>query len=134
MKAVISYQDKILLIRESKNWKLTTHADLYGLVGGRIEPGENFAVGLKREVFEESGLNITIGDPLHVDEWRPLIKDEPWQIVGVFFECEADSDEVKLSEEHDHFVWIKPEEYINYNLMEPSKKAIEKYINKRMSV
>ena len=45
------------------------------------------------------------------------MKGEPWQIVGIFFVCDADSDQVRLSIDHDEYKWINPHEYENANLI-----------------
>lgn len=110
-KALVVNQGKVLLIRESANNPVGTNANKYDVVGGRIEPGESVEECLKREVKEETGLEIKIGKPFYVTEWRPVVKGEPWQIVGIFFECFADKDQVRLSQDHDDHKWIEPKDY-----------------------
>ena len=78
-----------------------------------------------REVKEETGLSITIGKPFFVNEWRPNVKGEQWQIVATFFECFSDSDKVILSKDHDEHIWINPEEYKNHRLIENLHPAFE---------
>jgi len=38
---------------------------------------------------------------------------------------------VKLSEDHDAFEWIRPEEYAKYNLIENLKPALEAYLARK---
>lgn len=84
--------------------------------------------GLKREVDEETGLRIEIGKPVYVGEWRPIIKGVQNQIVGVFFLCKPLTENVRLSEEHDEYKWVLPDEAHNYDLLPPEDKVIQDYI------
>ncbi|MEI8067909.1 MAG: NUDIX hydrolase [Candidatus Shapirobacteria bacterium] len=127
-KAFISYQGKILILRESDKYKDGSNFNKYGVVGGRIEAGQNFLESLLREIREETNLKVTVGNPFHVGEWRPVVNGEQWQIVGTFFECFADNDKVELNEDHDDYKWIDPKEYLNYPLIEDLKPVFEKYI------
>ena len=127
-KALVVHDGKVLLLRESKQYEDGTNAGRYDVPGGRLKPGERFDEALLREVHEETGLKVKIIRPVAVNEWRPEVKGEKWQIVGVFFECESDSDEVSLSEDHDSYVWIKPEEYASYPIIENLKPIFVKYL------
>lgn len=129
-KALISYQNKVLILRESSKYKDGANSGRYDVVGGRINPGQRFDESLIREVDEETCLKVRIGEPFYVGEWRPVVKGEPWQIVGIFFKCSADSDAVKLSEDHDEFLWIDPRDYKNYNLIPNLIPAFEAYLGK----
>ena len=73
---------------------------------------------------------MKIKKPFFVGEWRPVVKGEQWHIVATFFECEADSDKVVLSDDHDHFEWIEPRNYKDYNLIENLHLAFETYLEK----
>ena len=59
-KALISHEGKILLIQESNIYSDGTQLGKFDVVGGRITPGENFEDCLKREVLEETGLEIIL--------------------------------------------------------------------------
>jgi 8-oxo-dGTP diphosphatase len=127
-KAFISYQGKILILRESNKYQDGANASRYDVVGGRIKPGQNFMESLLREIEEETKLKVRVGNPFYVGEWRPVVKGEQWQIVGTFFECLADNDKVELSVDHDDYQWIDPKEYNNYSIIDNLKLAFEKYI------
>jgi 8-oxo-dGTP pyrophosphatase MutT (NUDIX family) len=101
-------------------------------VGGRVELGQRFDESLKREVKEETGLDVRIGRPFFVNEWRPVVKGEEWQIVGIFFECVPDSAGVKLSKDHDAFEWIDPKEYEKYPIIDNLKPVFKAYLDKNI--
>ena len=130
MKAFIVHNGKVLLLRESSKYLDGSNSGKFDIVGGRVEPGQRFNESLLREIEEETGLNVTIGRPFFVNEWRPNVRGEQWQIVGTFFECISESANVKLSEDHSEFVWINPQDYKNYNLIENLIPAFESFLSK----
>lgn len=127
-KALIRHEGKILILREAATYEEGTNIGKYHLPGGRIEPGEYHMDGLLREVQEETGLQVTVGKPVFVGEWHPVIKGEQNQIIAIFFLCSATSSDVTLSEEHDDYQWITPENYRNFSLMPPEGEVIEAYL------
>ena len=128
MKAVIvNKQGQVLILREAATYGDGTQRGRYHMPGGRLEAGENFEDALRREVREETGLEVDIDYPVYVGEWRPVIRDVPHQIVGTFFVCTPKSDEVVLSTEHDDYQWINPKDRQKYDLMDPEDKVIDRY-------
>jgi 8-oxo-dGTP diphosphatase len=72
-------------------------------VGGRVNQGENWLEGLRREVREETGItSLEIVSIMSVDNWV-------WEGVlqfGVYFFCRTSNPSVTLSEEHTEYRWI----------------------------
>ena len=128
-KAFVFFKGKILLLRESSKYKDGTNTAKYNTVGGRVEPGQRFDESLLREIKEETALEVTIGKPFYVGEWRPVVRGEQWQIVGTYFECFANTDKITISSDHDDFIWIDPKDYKNYPLAD-APEAFEAYLNK----
>lgn len=128
-KAFIVHKGKVLLLRESGKYKDGTNVGRYDVVGGRVEPGQRFDESLLREIKEETGLEVKVGRPFFVNEWRPVVRGEQWQIVGTFFECFAKSDDVVLSADHDEYVWINPQDFKKFNLIENLTSAFESYLD-----
>lgn len=128
MKAVIVKDGKVLILREASTYKEGTQTGRYHVPGGRIKIGENFEEGLRREVLEETGLEVKIGMPLYVGEWRPVIKDTPHQIIAMFIICQPASDaEIVLSDEHDAYEWIEPAKRSEFDIMDPEDKVIDNF-------
>lgn len=128
-KAFIIHNEKILIVRESPKYQDGTNEGKFDVVGGRIKPGQRFNESLLREIKEEIGLKVTIGRPFFVSEWRPVVRGEQWQIVGIFFECFSESAKVVLSKDHSEYFWINPKNYKDYDLIENLFPAFEAYLN-----
>lgn len=128
-KAFIERDGKVLILRESSKYQDGTNTAKYDVAGGRITPGEFLLDALRREVKEETGLEIEIGAPFFADESipRPQVRSEEWQIVKVYFPCKA-TGEVKLSKDHDHYEWIDPKDYRSADLIPNLHPAFEAYL------
>ena len=124
---IVNATGKVLVVREASTGKNNTKVGLFGLVGGRLEPGESFQEGLRREIQEETSLHIQPVRPLHVGEWRPVIREIQHQIIAIFMLCNAISDAVQLSEEHDEYRWLDPFNLAKVPLMEPDGQVIRDY-------
>lgn len=129
VRAFIVNQGKILILRESPEYDGGVNIGRYDVAGGKIEPGERFDESLVREVMEETGLTVEIGRPFYVAEWRPIIKGKHLQIVGTFFECFTNCNEVHLGKDHDKYLWIEPEDYLKYDIIHEIKLAFEQYLS-----
>lgn len=130
VKAFVVHNGKVLVLRESTKYADGANAGKFDVVGGRVKPGERFDEGLLREIKEETGLTVTIGRPFFVNEWRPVVKGEEWQIVGTFFECFSATDVVIVSNDHSEFVWIDPKDYRTIPLIENLIPAFESFLSR----
>lgn len=126
-------EGEILLLKESSEYKEGANAGKWDVVGGRIEPGQNFEESLKREIREEAGLKAEIGKPFYADDWTPEVDGEQWQIHGTYFTAEAKASDVELSEDHEEHAWIDPEDFPDYNLIGGLEKAFMKFLEERKS-
>lgn len=106
--AVIEHptQNKILVAKRAK----TDHAkNEWELPYGRLNNHEELVEGLKREVFEETGLtDLKIKKLLRVWHFYRGEKSADKEVFGVTFLCQATSDQIKLSPEHDQYRWVEP--------------------------
>ena len=70
--------------------------------GGKVEDGENVAQALQREALEELGLEITLDGVAGVTEFElPHVR-----VVTLCFYAHQTCGEIRLSQEHDRFIWI----------------------------
>ncbi len=124
-KAAIVRRGKILLLRESSKHVTNVQANKYQFPGGRLNPGELFLDGLSREVREETGIKIKIGEPFHVDEWFPIILGVPHHIIAIFVICQTPDDVPILSEEHDDYKWVDETNISEINVMQPDDRVAQ---------
>lgn len=125
---VIDDEGRVLLLREATAYDEGSQAGRYGLPGGHLEPGEAWQDGLRREVVEETGLEIDILRPIYVGEWRPVIKGVQNQIVATFLICRAkDPSGVRLSDEYDAYEWVAADTWENYDFMTPDDDVLRSY-------
>lgn len=127
-KTFVINKRKVLILRESTQYQDGTNVGRYDVPGGRVKPGQRFDKSLLREIKEEAGLDVKIGKPFFVDEWRHTVRGERWQIVGIYFKCSSNSRKVTLSNEHDDYQWIDPKNYRNYPLIGRVNLAFEAWL------
>ena len=129
-KAFILHEGKVLILRESPKYADGTQAGNYDVVGGRLTPGEPFNESLLREIEEETGLRVKIGEPFFLNESFPTVRGEPWHIVRVFVECSSEGEAVVMSTDHDDYLWIDPKDYKMYKIIDNLHPMFEKYLKR----
>jgi 8-oxo-dGTP diphosphatase len=63
---VVDQQGRVLLVRHCAEGR-----EFHVLPGGRVEPGETAAEAAEREVLEETGIRVSVGELLWVREFLP---------------------------------------------------------------
>jgi ADP-ribose pyrophosphatase YjhB (NUDIX family) len=95
--AVVDEQGRALAIRRRDNGR-------WEPPGGVLELGEILHDGLRREVFEETGLKV---EP---DALTGVYQNLPRGIVAFVFRCHAVGGDLGPSEEASEVAWLTPEE------------------------
>jgi nucleoside triphosphatase len=121
---VVNSQGLILIVRSSK-WN-----DRCTVPGGHIELGERAQDAIKREVKEETGLDVKSVKLLLVQQAiypRDYCKHE--HFIFMDYICETDSSDVKLDDrELQEYVWVKPEAALKLNMEEYTRNFVNKYL------
>lgn len=108
LKAVIEKDGQVLVLFDPD-------LDL-DLPGGKIQVGEtDFSATLKREIFEETGLKVSIQKPFATG-YINFPTDINHRHAGkkffsVFFKATYLEGVLKLSEEHDQYKWVNKNNY-----------------------
>lgn len=100
--------------------------------GGKIQEGEtDLTESLKREVREETGLEIAKGDVFITwyNVYGPKHRNAGKKVYLVGFRCKYVSGEVTLSDEHSEYKWVDKDSYRSLDDGSDYFKAIEKYFS-----
>jgi 8-oxo-dGTP pyrophosphatase MutT (NUDIX family) len=96
-------QQAIILNRQGQILILLRPEGVWQFAGGRLEEGERWDDGLRREVSEETGItDLEIVSVLMVDnfEWQSQ------QLYSAYFLCRTPATAVQLSPEHVEYRWL----------------------------
>jgi nucleoside triphosphatase len=103
--------------------------DRYVVPGGHVELGESVEQTVIREALEETGLNVY---GLHFLCWQEFIFDpEFWKrrhFLFFDFACRADSTAVRLNDEAEGFLWVKPEKALELPIDTYTRNALLEYL------
>lgn len=100
----VVHQGKVLAVRREGNDFLGGN---FELPGGGIEDGETFEQAIRREVLEETGLTVT--DILGMFPGFDYATPKKSKVRQFNFLVAVENTNVKLSPEHDEFVWLTDE-------------------------
>ncbi|OGM28395.1 hypothetical protein A2801_02580 [Candidatus Woesebacteria bacterium RIFCSPHIGHO2_01_FULL_41_10] len=102
-------EEKVFLPKRAITKKFLPN--VHELPGGHIDFGEDMESGLKREIKEEFGMNIKVGDPFYVFTYTNDIKGSH-SIEVIYFATFSDPIEnIKLNpEDHSEFAWFAESE------------------------
>ncbi len=123
---ILNNEGKILLVKTYK-WK-----DKYIIPGGHVELGETMEKALKREIKEETNLDISdlnflcgkenvFGDEFHKKK----------HLIWLTFSCKANGNNVILNKEGQDYKWIDPEEALKIPIDSFSRSLIEFYLERK---
>lgn len=113
-KAILCYNSRILLLRPKNNiyWHLP---------GGHLHVNESYIDGLKREIKEETNINIS-----------KILEIQNKSNFKLYI-CMSNTEHVKLSSEHTNFKWVDPLFLRNFYLTRETLKDIYYTVNNSKS-
>ncbi len=122
---VVNEKDDVLIVRSNK-WN-----NKYTVPGGHIELGERAEDAIKREVKEETGLDV---EPIKLLLVQQAIypKDYHKREHYVFMDylCKTRSSQVKLDDrELQEYVWVEPEEALKLDMEPYTRNFVVKYLD-----
>lgn len=122
---IFNTKGKIFLMKSHK-WR-----NKYVIPGGHIEFGEKIEDALKREIKEETGMDIYDIEFICFQEF--ICGQEYWKkkhFIFLDFVCKTNSTKVKLNSEGQEFVWVDLKEALKLPIEPYSRKVIEEYLKK----
>jgi 8-oxo-dGTP diphosphatase len=120
--AIIEKEGKILIARRKKGDSM---ADKWEFPGGEIEPNETPEECLKRELFEEFGIDVEVGE--FIGSSRVL--RSPHSIELMAYRVSHISGEFKPSA-HEEMRWVLPSELNGYDFTEADRMIIKKLLSR----
>ncbi len=104
--AVIEADGRYLITRRTKG-----HLEGYWeFPGGKVRPGETLPECLRREVREELGVEVSVGEKIEAVTWRYPNRT----LVLHFFRCGLAGGEI-TPQEGQAFAWVAPDELEDYS-------------------
>jgi len=136
-KAFIVKDGCLLMIQKSEDDPFQPNK--WEVPGGRMKFGEDVDEHIKREVFEEVGINISTGKPFYVWQWqlnKQNMKGEniQMQIVATARFCSLDSNNISLeNQESDDYIskyeWVSIENIYEYDIIENMLPVVSAFLH-----
>jgi phosphoglycolate phosphatase-like HAD superfamily hydrolase/ADP-ribose pyrophosphatase YjhB (NUDIX family) len=117
---IFDAEDRVLMLRTHK-W-----SNLWGIPGGKIKWGEASEDALRREIKEETNLDVAeidfvlVQDCIHSKEFY---RDAHFVLLNYMCRCVGETD-VKLNDEAREFRWVTPGAASKMALNEPTRKLL----------
>ncbi|MBF0478799.1 MAG: NUDIX domain-containing protein [Candidatus Omnitrophica bacterium] len=109
----INEQKQVLMLQRSA--KSRTFPLLWEFPGGKVDPEEHFMDALKREFREETGMVVEPEKVLGSAE----MDFSDYQMAYLFALVSGDSQEVKITSEHEQFLWADQNILKNLQISSP---------------
>lgn len=125
---ILNDQGNFLVVRRAAH---DSHPNIWELPGGAIDHGEHPKEGMKREIKEETGLDVMVKYPLAAS-YVYSTKDPYLQVIRLAYLCELEdsNQDVLLSEEHSSYQWISNIDEIEgkvSDFLQEIMEEVEKY-------
>jgi len=121
--ALIACDGKLLACQRRRGSKFEL---MWEFPGGKVQAGESLENALKRELFEELGVDARIGRELH--RVRHKYDEMPRAIELVFFAASVDASQIK-NLEFEQIAWREPAALPDLNFLSADRELVERLAN-----
>ena len=128
--AIFEAKGRVLMIRTQK-W-----SNLWGIPGGKIKWGETSEEALRREVKEETNLDIKdiefvlVQDSIHS---REFYRDAHFVLLNFVCRCVGDTT-VTLNDEAREYRWVEVGEALNMPINQPTRKLLQALVERQENI
>ncbi|MDH3607110.1 MAG: NUDIX domain-containing protein [Acidimicrobiia bacterium] len=119
--AVIVEDRHLLVIKRAGQ----PHAGRWAVPGGRVEPGESLVAALEREVREETGLEIAVGDVAWVGETIGSGDPPAWHYVIVDFWSTRVGGELQAGDDAAAIDWVPIDAASDWPMVDTMRELID---------
>ena len=119
VKAMIFHAGRLLVLQKNDSEGLHH----WEFPGGGLRRDEDFAMAVRREVMEETGLSIQI--LATAGTWSYQKKAGQF-LNGVIITAVTDKEDVRLSHEHCDYRWVTPEEFRTCELHGSLRRSLDR--------
>lgn len=109
--AVVRHEGRLLLIRRAK----PPQAGRWSLPGGRVEPGESLRDAVAREVYEEAGLVVDVGDQVG---WVERIGEGHHYVILDFAATVTGATSLRAGDDAAEARWVALDEVASVDLVD----------------
>lgn len=124
--AVVLWDGQVLLVQRGRE----PARGLWGLPGGMLELGETVAEGVRREVWEECGVEIEVG-PL-VGVFEPMQRDDAGRLryhyVVLDYLARYVGGELQAADDADDARWVSPAELEGLPMLVETREMIKRVL------
>jgi 8-oxo-dGTP diphosphatase len=121
---VVIHEGRALLIKRGSE----PLKDQWSIPGGTLELGESIQEGVRRELLEETGIEVQVGELIEV--FDRIFRDQAGKIqyhfVIVDYLCKKISGEAHPASDVTDTAWVQEEDLWNYKLTEAATRVIRK--------
>lgn len=119
--AVIVADGRLLLIRRGRG----AYAGRWAVPGGRQHFGETMREAVAREVLEETGLRVAVGDPVWVGDIVDPSQPPSWHFSVVDFAATVVDGEPVAGDDADAVAWVPFADLASYPLTPTMEELVE---------
>jgi len=121
---IIIIDDKVVIVKR----KTEPDSGKWTIPGGAINVGEKIRDGLRREIFEETALEVKVGNLIDIAE--KIFKDNEGKIIYHYvildYICKYISGSMKASSDAEELMLVKMDDLDKFELVNGTMRVIEK--------